>query len=159
MISLNRNDSPTMLELRSDGILEPGVHPATYEEILVFFGQTPSRRALALKLGRLIQVARRCGIALEIYVDGSFVTSKAEPEDIDVIVGLEDLPERPNALDVRERTMRVRKLHKCGCELHVFAFPLADWKFADMLDWFCLRRIEEGGGRKGVVRLVGWEHA
>ncbi|MFZ1023296.1 MAG: hypothetical protein WAN87_04095 [Thermoplasmata archaeon] len=159
MIFLIRNRDAPVLELRSDGILAPGVHAATFDEVVELFGRTARRRALALKLGRLVHVARRCGIVREIYVDGSFVTDKADPGDIDIILGIEDLPEQPNSLDVRERTSRVRRLHKCGRELHVFAFPHADWKFEDMLGWFCSRRTEEGGGEKGIVRLVGWENA
>lgn len=127
-------------------------------EIALQFGQTPRRRDLVRELRRLVVLARRAGFVQEIYVDGSFVTSKTDPNDVDIVLGIEDLPDPPNPLNVRERTLRVRALRRCGeSALHVFPFPLNDWRFGDMLEFFRTERREDGGREKGVVRLVGWQ--
>lgn len=67
------------------GYLPPGVHLATIDEIESRFGiATPKRRELMQSLRWLIE---RCELddVLRLVVNGSFVTDKTDPEDIDCI--------------------------------------------------------------------------
>lgn len=71
---------------RSDGYLPEGVHEATEQEVMDRFGQAgPRRQYLSARLRRWLQLARAVG-APRFLVDGSFVTSKGEPGDIDAVV-------------------------------------------------------------------------
>ena len=75
--------------LTEDGLLPSGVHTTTFVELKSRFGrfETSDRRTkLCLKLGQFIDEARRSGVVQFLIVDGSFVTAKEMPEDIDVIV-------------------------------------------------------------------------
>ena len=69
-----------------DGYLPPGIHPATLEEIAARFGQESElRRAEMESLQWLVQVARRAGVQ-RLVVNGSFVTDKLEPNDVDCVL-------------------------------------------------------------------------
>jgi hypothetical protein len=72
--------------LNEDGYLPPGIHPATLEEIAVRFGQESELRQVQMESLRwLIDLARRAG-ALRIVVNGSFVSDKLEPNDVDCVL-------------------------------------------------------------------------
>lgn len=69
-----------------DGYLPPGIHPATLEEIAARFGkESELRQAQVQSLGWLVDLARRAG-AQRIVVNGSFVTDKLEPNDVDCVL-------------------------------------------------------------------------
>jgi hypothetical protein len=69
-----------------DGFLPPGLHLAEMDEIEDRFGKSTSRRkALFNQLRLFTELARHCG-AVRMFVNGSFVTAKAEPNDVDVVI-------------------------------------------------------------------------
>src|SRR5437868_1456583 len=71
---------------RADGYLPEGLHIATEAEISFRFGtSTRRRRRLVLRLRRWLELARQTG-GRRFLLDGSFVTAKPEPEDIDAVV-------------------------------------------------------------------------
>jgi hypothetical protein len=73
-------------EFNDDGYLPAGVHEATLEEIASRFGQeTELRRAQVQSLVWLIDLAKRAGVQ-RIIVNGSFVTDKLEPNDVDCVL-------------------------------------------------------------------------
>ena len=66
--------------------LPEGVHPATLEEIATRFGQESElRQAQMESLRWLVDLARRAGVQ-RIVVNGSFVTDKLEPNDVDCVL-------------------------------------------------------------------------
>lgn len=69
-----------------DGYLPPGIHRATLEEIAARFGQESElRRAQMESLRWLVELAWRAGVQ-RIIVNGSFVTDKLEPNDVDCVL-------------------------------------------------------------------------
>jgi hypothetical protein len=69
-----------------DGYLPPGIHLATLAEIASRFGQGSELRRVEMEsLCWLVEVARRAG-AQRIVVNGSFVTDKLEPNDVDCVL-------------------------------------------------------------------------
>jgi hypothetical protein len=69
-----------------DGYQPRGIHPATIEEIAARFGQESEMRRVQMEsLVWLIELARRSGV-LRIVVNGSFVTDKLEPNDVDCVL-------------------------------------------------------------------------
>lgn len=72
--------------LTDEGYLPSGIHRATLDEIAARFGQeTEIRRVQMESLRWLIDLARRAG-AQRILVNGSFVTDKSEPNDVDCVL-------------------------------------------------------------------------
>jgi hypothetical protein len=64
------------------GLLPPGVHDATWGEIVARYGYTPHRLALLAGLKAALDALRAAGCR-RAYIDGSFVTSTERPRDFD----------------------------------------------------------------------------
>ncbi len=72
-----------------EGYLPAGLHRATVEEIHARFGQESElRRVQWESLRWLVELARRAGVR-RIVVNGSFVTDKLEPNDVDCVLLVE----------------------------------------------------------------------
>jgi hypothetical protein len=75
-----------------DGYLPPGIHLTTIEEIETMFATNMKRKQIFQKL--LILVADLKSIGCNVaYVDGSFITTKERPKDVDVCWELIDDPD------------------------------------------------------------------
>ena len=69
------------------GDLAAGLHRATLEEVLARFGiGSPQRQAVASRLLRIYRAARETGRLERFVIFGSFVTTKPEPNDVDIIL-------------------------------------------------------------------------
>ena len=91
--------------LNSAGDLPPGIHGAGWDEIGSRFGVGSRRRSSALaKLRHLHELAERTGALGRFLVFGSFVSSTAEPRDVDIVLvmsnefRLEDAPRESRTL-------------------------------------------------------------
>ncbi len=72
--------------LRNDGFLPSGLQLTDLNELEDRFGGSTTRRKdLFIRLRLFVELARHCG-ALRLFVNGSFVTAKTEPNDVDVVV-------------------------------------------------------------------------
>jgi hypothetical protein len=68
------------------GNLPRGVHRASIEEVVSRFGHgSPEREVEARELVQLVAWARRRGVR-RLIINGSFVTDKREPNDVDVVL-------------------------------------------------------------------------
>ena len=77
--------------LNAEGDLPPGVHRSTLEEVILRFGSgTKERQEAARRLVHIWELAKKTGRLQQIVVFGSFVTSKAEPNDVDIILIMND---------------------------------------------------------------------
>jgi hypothetical protein len=75
-----------------EGDLPPGVHRATLPEVLERFGQgSVQRRAVADRLKRVYQLVASTGQLARFVVFGSFVTAQDDPNDVDIILLMEDM--------------------------------------------------------------------
>jgi hypothetical protein len=135
---------------RPDGYLPEGVHPASEAEITFRFGSTgPRRRRLALRVRRWIELARAVG-ATRLLIDGSFVTAKPDPHDVDAVILL------PSAFHEQ-----VRSGIEAALELEQMLLtrrPEELFAAEDQTDWdewaeFFGRTREADGRRKGLVEL------
>jgi hypothetical protein len=69
-----------------DGYLPAGIYSATLDEIAARFGHEPElRRAQMESLRWLVDLAKRVGVQ-RLVVNGSFVTDKWEPNDVDCVL-------------------------------------------------------------------------
>ncbi len=74
--------------LQTDGLLPPGLYLAGLQEIEERFGKSTRKRAMLYsRLKMFVILAQHCG-ASRVFVNGSFVTQKPEPGDIDVVIWL-----------------------------------------------------------------------
>lgn len=72
--------------LQSDGSLPPGRHQiTTVNDVFASFPVTSARRqALNAALAKFVESVKRLSLGTAIVIGGSYITGKAEPEDIDV---------------------------------------------------------------------------
>ena len=76
-------------EFDDEGDLPPGIHTATLADLEQRCGQfTLSDRRVRLfaRLRQIVDLAKASGIIERIIVGGSFVTAKAEPNDVDLVI-------------------------------------------------------------------------
>lgn len=75
--------------LKQNGLLPIGEHICTPQEFVDTCGQWPNqewRQARCRQLEGVIRELKEMDIAKELIVDGSFITDKQEPSDIDVFI-------------------------------------------------------------------------
>ncbi len=79
---------PALIET---GDLPPGVHQGSLRELIGQFGtETQRRRIVASRLRRVLELAGATGQVARVIVFGSFLSDKAEPNDVDVFLVMED---------------------------------------------------------------------
>ena len=76
--------------LDENGFLPEGVHETSLEEVRDLFGfqRTDQRPSLFAKLVQFIAEVRSVRLVVFMIVDGSFVTAKDDPSDIDILLVL-----------------------------------------------------------------------
>src|SRR6266498_6083958 len=77
--------------LNANGLLPVGIHDGLLEELRERFGsfqESDRRPKLVLKLAEMVQAMRASGLFEELLINGSFVTAKPAPNDIDVLAVL-----------------------------------------------------------------------
>jgi hypothetical protein len=114
-----------------------------------FGSSSRHRRRLALRLRRWIELGRQVG-ATRLLVDGSFVTAKEEPQDVDTVILLpQDFAqqleqENPPALELEEMLLTRRPEEIFAAE------DETDWE--EWVEFFSLTR-ESDRCRKGLVEI------
>lgn len=77
--------------LNAAGDLPPGVYCATLSEVVQRFGTSTCRRmALTKQLERVYKLARMTGCLDKFIIFGSYVTAKPHPNDIDIILVMQN---------------------------------------------------------------------
>lgn len=135
---------------RPDGYLPEGLHAATAAEVTFRFGSSsPRRRRLALQLRRWIELARAVK-ARRLLIDGSFVTEKPEPNDIDAVLLLpEDFEQQVS--DGVEAALQLENMLLTRRPEELFAAE-DETDFAEWAEFFGRTR-EPDGRRKGLVEI------
>ncbi len=111
-------DEGLVIPALSDGVLPEGVYRCTIEEVDATFGrfQRSDRRIrLTENLRRFVEDVRRVDVVAAVVINGSYVTAKAEPNDIDVVLALRpevDLSQELRTFENNIQSKRmVRKLY------------------------------------------------
>lgn len=77
--------------LNTDGLLPEGIHSCGFDEIKARFGRfqdSDQRPQLFGRLEELMAELRKSSLIVALVVNGSFVTAKAAPNDVDVLIVL-----------------------------------------------------------------------
>jgi predicted nucleotidyltransferase len=136
------------------GVLPEGVWDCTIDEFIsrfAIFTASDVRIRLFAKLEELLADISRINYVCEIIVDGSYVTAKDEPNDIDIIISLEEKfteTEPPfwiiNTLD----STRLSRKYQFDVKIVIFESET----YFEYLDFF--QNVRQSKVRKGVVRLM-----
>ncbi len=102
-----------------------------------------------MRLSRWLMLARSVN-AKRFFVDGSFVTSKQEPDDVDAVIWLpDDFSDRLRISDVEALELESMLVTRRPEELFAAEDGL-DW--GEWLEFFSRTR-EADGRRKGIVEI------
>ncbi len=142
-------------ELNADGFLPPGIHDCSLKEIGSRFGvfcRSNRRIKLCRQLEGFVEALSSTGFATALLVDGSFVTAKEEPGDIDLVIVLRrdhdfDRELRPFEYNVLSKK-RVRRQYGFDTLVAVEETP----ELGDAADFFQQVR-SKSGVRKGILRI------
>lgn len=150
------NSETLLLALQQSGYLPPGVHDLSLAEVHEHFGTFQSsdqRPRLFKKLDQFLDLARAAGIVRFVIVDGSFISAKPIPGDIDIIVVVEPKameakswrPDQYNVISSR----RIRGTYS----FDAIVVPEGSQAYQNILEYFS--RIKDNGDtRKGVARVM-----
>lgn len=137
----------------TSGDLPPGVHAITLREALARFGVgSAQRKAVALRLDRIYQLARTTGHLARFVVFGSFVTDKPEPNDVDVFLLMED------AFEASQLTGDLQILFDHAAAQDHFGASIfwlrrlaaLQGQQAAVEDW----QVKRGGGQRGIIEII-----
>jgi uncharacterized protein DUF6932 len=77
--------------LNAEGDLPTGVHRATIDEVILRFGSgSHERKRAASTLRRVWELTKKAGHFQRLIIFGSFVTAKLAPNDVDIILIMND---------------------------------------------------------------------
>ncbi|HEY1391312.1 MAG TPA: hypothetical protein VGF38_22430 [Ktedonobacterales bacterium] len=129
--------------LRPDGTLPPGTHRATLADVLTAYpAGNQQRQMLNDSLVRVVNQLWRLDATFTIFVDGSYVTGKAEPNDIDLLI----ITMRYNELSLQQYLDRVCPVE--AVSMHIYVEPQLP---NAMLDFFTTTRL---GTVKGIIEVT-----
>lgn len=131
------------------GNLPPGVHAATWEEVVDRYGYNPKRSKQLEGLKLAIDDLKRAGCRV-LYLDGSFVTAKEQPGDYDACweaehVNADDL--HPTLLDVGWNRKKLKARY--GGDITIV--HLASEPFGETFMTFF--QTDRDGNPKGLLRI------
>ena len=133
---------------KKNGLLPQGVHYCKWEEFLNVFVFNECRRQLSEGLRRGLEVLHKHKCSL-VYIDGSFVTTKLFPNDVDVAFDNRDMDwkgfknRNPEFFDIKGGdTIQKEKYNS-----HFFACNPFETYFIDFF------QFDRNGNPKGIVKL------
>jgi hypothetical protein len=136
-------------EFDSLGLLPEGVHRANWQEIVKRFGGNRKRRQLLSGLKEALDLLERAGCR-RVYLDGSFVTDKESPNDVDVCWDVDGVdPMLLDSVFFNFENGRAAQKERFGAEF----FPAqAPQRLKTFLDFFQIDK--ETGKPKGIIELL-----
>jgi hypothetical protein len=144
---------PALNEL---GLLPPGTHDCTLAEVEERFGQfqqSDRRCRLFARLVRFLREVAKVEFAVAVVIDGSFVTAKDDPNDIDLVLILS--ADHDFAADLRPFEYNIvskrRVLREYGFDIVIDGAGTA--ALADHLEFFSRVR-EHADVTKGLLRVL-----
>jgi hypothetical protein len=135
------------------GDLPEGVHQATLAEVLAQFGQgTAQRQAVTQRCLRTHQLVKATGKLERFVIFGSYITAKAEPNDVDIVLVMRD-DFQVEACD--EETQRVFDHQRAAAELGAHVFWTRPYMlFDEPTDQFVAHwQIKRDLTRRGIVEV------
>ena len=150
-----------MIPELADNVLPEGIHDCDMDEVTKCFGQfarSDRRIRLTAKLRQFVEEARKSGICVAVVIDGSYVTGKDEPEDIDMVLALKPDVDESRELTPFEYSIRSKRLVKQNYGFDLFAAKEGTDRYNALIDFFCQVRPDDPAqatnrSHKGLLRV------
>lgn len=138
-----------LVDLKKSGLLPAGIHYATWEELNEKFGFNEHRQQLLVSLKKGLQLLQKYGCN-EVCIDGSFVTNKPFPNDVDVCYDnthmnwTKFIKDHPEFNDVKNGS----KIQKEKYQSEFYAYNA----FEDSILHFF--QFDRNNNPKGIVKII-----
>ncbi|HKV38318.1 MAG TPA: hypothetical protein VJX67_03830 [Blastocatellia bacterium] len=150
-----------MIPKLEDGVLPEGVHQCSLDEVESVFGRfrsTERRPLLTAKLRAYISELRRLQLAVAIVVDGSYVTSKSNPGDIDLILVLKTTLDPALEMVPSEYNVLSKRMVKKRYGFDVLSAADGSQAYRDLLEFFSNVRPDDpeqatNRRKKGLLKV------
>jgi len=137
------------------GLLPVGVHDCTMAEVqarLGTFQSSDQRPALFSRLEALVQAMQASGLFETVLIDGSFVTAKTTPNDIDLVAVLRPGHNFERDLPMSEYTLVSRSLLRRRFGFDVIVAERESQLYRTYVEFFSRLR-EDPEARKGLLQV------
>jgi hypothetical protein len=151
-------------EFTNEGLLPPSIHDTTVDEVVARFGRTlwvkeNSRQRLSLQRQRLTEglqtylaELQQGSFAIAVIINGSYVTNKPEPNDVDLFVVYPANYDRDRPLTLAEQRLLDNRRTMQEFGINVFDGPEGSLRYERIISkWSEVRG--EPGKVKGMVRI------
>jgi hypothetical protein len=145
--------------LTSDGLLPVGIHDCTLSEIEATYARNYKRRQVWGRFSEFLEHLKGIPGLNAVYVDGSFVTDKEKPSDVDIVIEYDDGRTRVRLaqtywfLRQKDKVKHRYSVDVLGC--------LKTEKSPAMVELFQMLRVEDAiqrgvppDTRKGILRIT-----
>lgn len=143
-------------DLDNNGLLPSGVYECTLAEVKERFGtfdESDQRVVLFAKLREYTQELAQWGIVREIYIDGSFVTKCAKPNDIDMVIVSHKDYQMPVSMPPAAYNVLSNRLVRKRYGFDIFFVPEGSIALARWIEFFqVVKNVPER--KKGILRIA-----
>lgn len=133
-----------------NGLLPIGVHDCTFNEVADRFGSGFRRHSLTSKLAEYLQEAKLTTLIVWVGIDGSYVTDKPDPNDIDLVVALRSGFNLSETIRPFEYNIISKKQLKKFYPFDALVAPVDSEQIVSHLTFFQSTRDKQP---KGILRL------
>jgi hypothetical protein len=141
-------------DFNTNGDLPPGVHRASWIEVMGHFGGGAGQRDVCTRrLAHIYELARRTDCLRRFVLFGSYVTTKANPNDVDVILIMDDAFRLENC-PMESRALFDHAVAQARYGASVFWMRpalLIGETVEQFIDYW---QIKRGGGQRGIVDVI-----
>lgn len=140
-------------DLNDEGELPEGIHQATIDEVVAQFGSgTSQREIVTARLQQIYQLAKRTEHLQQFLIFGSYITTKPEPNDIDIVLIFDD------DFDIAACDEKVKELlnhQRAETELGASIFWIRpSLLFLETLEEFIKGwQVKRDGTRRGIIEV------
>ena len=136
------------------GNLPAGIYPATLEEIAGRFGGPNLRRSEhTRRLAHLCELAVATGCLSRFIIFGSYVTTKPEPNDLDLVLVMAD-DFQPDTCPLASRGLFSHAVAQARHEASVFWIRPAHLGGVSLEEYMELWQTCRDGSRRGIIEVV-----
>lgn len=133
--------------------LPPGIHDCNFLELKYNFGNNNKRIELIDKLTKYILKVQKVGLTGWLIINGSFVTSKDFPNDIDVVLIIKGKYPLSRTISQEEYEVISPNIVKKNYKIHLFIRINGNPNSNDMIEFFSGVR-EDPDFKKGILRIT-----
>ena len=140
-------------DLNDEGELPEGIHQATIDEVVAQFGSGTSQRGIVTaRLQQIYQLVKGTEHLQQFLIFGSYITTKPEPNDIDIVLIFDD------DFDIAACDEKVKELlnhQRAETELGASIFWIRpSLLFLGTLEEFIKGwQVKRNGTRRGIIEV------